>query len=510
MKMLKKLENLYKKNESSVKTVFFYFATLLLIYIMFMHFYITNDHVPSYYIENRDMTPNLKSCIAGGRVLGYIISWIYVGLGVFHVSHLENIYVIQVLGLVLYAITAYLIQIMYEKEVGNKESGILVKIPILMMFVNPLMVETFVYGAFDWAVGIFIAICSARAFTLDKWWKGAILTFLAVTTYQSNVFIILSVACGILLIRYMSSEEKIIVGLYKQMKVTVVSAAMAACTIVFQEIAAKLLQINELVKEATIGEDVLQRIQICVMCFKESLVYMYGMLPKFFYCGILLGLLLFVFVGMWAKTNCSSNVIMYVFTNVLCIIAPFSLGIVTYMPFFPQRVLFSLFFAIGMFFLVVYRLVENHRLGIIRNLYMMFVMVVGIVLLYSTETCIMDCYIGQALDINEAKRVQDEIKEYEKSTGNEVSEIITYVLPGNMILYDEQFNEFKTYSYARRKVSVDWSRVSWMNYVNGTDYKKRDMTEEEYNKYFSVEHMNVFNPSKQMVFDGEKLYWVIY
>ena len=112
------------------------------------------------------------------------------------------------------------------------------------------------------------------------------------------------------------------------------------------------------------------------------------------------------------------------------------------------------------------------------------------------------------LDVQYAQNIQKFIEEYEKEKNIKIENLAlcldeqpTWSYPGvNYVSYDINV----------KNILRDWAFVPLMNARNNKNYKKTDMSEEIYNKYFKTRNWDNFEPDDQIIFSGNTAYVCIY
>ncbi len=66
------------------------------------------------------------------------------------------------------------------------------------------------------------------------------------------------------------------------------------------------------------------------------------------------------------------------------------------------------------------------------------------------------------------------------------------------------------YNVNERAYLNDWSDVSLLNFVSNRLFIRKNMTDEQYKRYFQQTDWTQFDPSEQLYFEGDTLYWVKY
>ena len=132
-----------------------------------------------------------------------------------------------------------------------------------------------------------------------------------------------------------------------------------------------------------------------------------------------------------------------------------------------------------------------------------------VICFFMTESFVTDTYITQALDQNIAVMVENEIENYEEETGNKVELIASRTHEHARNAYSECLVNYR-YTATHPALYDVWSQGQYVNYINGTDYECREMSDDEYDKIFPKHDYHAFDLDKQLVFEGNTLYWVVY
>ncbi|MDE5802955.1 MAG: glucosyltransferase domain-containing protein [Lachnospiraceae bacterium] len=482
-----------------------YTGILFAVYMMFMHFYITSDYIPFASLGGVVPMPDFNVAASGGRFLSYITSWIFYLLSKLNVSYYQNVFVIQIMGILLYAWTGTMLHTMVSGCFKEKGQKYLVDGAILLCFINPFMVETYVYGSFEWAVGIWLAVFAVGKLVHKKYILGLFLSLCATSVYQTNIFIVLIVW---LLMIFMENHEKDIKRMVKHIVLAVsATAATAMCSILLQKLVVLSGNTSSPGKEAVLSGSIVEKVESILRSAINVLWSMQGMLPRrslFVFCAVLYCMAIYVLV---TKKKAISYAVVWTIMLGILFLVPFSYGLVMMSRAFPARTILSLFFSVSVFLISVLYIVKDY-VKITKVMKVICGLFAAVVIFY-TETCILDCYIRQALDFNEAMCIQDEIREYEEATGIEIKTVSAGKSPKPVycslmlhLSYDTTYNYRIMHDY--------WAQTRFLNYVAHENYEVSWMDEEEYEKYFGTQSWEVFNPSEQLHFEGDTLYWAIY
>lgn len=482
-----------------------YTGILFLAYMMFMHFYITSDYIPIASLGGVVPVPDIYVAVSGGRFLSYIMMWFFYLLSKLHISYYQNVFVIQILGILLYAWTGTMMHEMLSGYFGKRGQRILLDGCILLCFLNPFMVETYVYGSFEWAVGIWLAVFAVEKLTKKKYVLGLFLALCATSVYQTNIFIVLILW---MLAVFLENHERDAKRMTKQIIIVVLTtAAVAVCSILLQKLVVLSGNTSSPGKEAVLSGNFVEKVMSVLCSAIGALWNMHGMLPKrslFVFGAVLYCVAMYILI---VKKKAVAYAVIWTVMQVILFLAPFSYGLVLTSRAFPARSILSLFFSVSAFTVSTLYIVREY-VKITRFLGG-FCAVFAVVVVFYTETCILDCYIRQALDFNEAMCIQAEIEEYEELTGIEVQTVCAGKSP-KPIYYSSMLHLSYDITYNYRIMHDFWAQTRFLNYVAQEDYAVCWMEEEEYEKYFGTQSWEVFNPSEQLYFEGDTLYWAIY
>lgn len=496
-------------NKAPLLTWMFFFGVILAAYIQFLNPYITCDHVGMALFQIVPDIPGweeIKGLLETARFGSIFVMWIYYLLGQMHVTHYSNIYVIQILGSVLYACSASILFGLFKNFLKERVQRTLLGGFILICFINPFMVETYVYGSFDWGFGILFAVFAAKWFVEGKLVRGFLCALLAVSIYQTNILLVIIIAFTFILAE--SVESTVIAWkkvLIKVFRTGVLSILAAAVTIIVYKIYAMTGNYVNPSKATNVSANYFQLFKDILKSMRLIYTNMYSMFPVYFVpVFVLMNWLIALYVLLIKQKRFSKAIIWTVLIGIL-FMTPFAYMLASSNTWAVQRTLLSIFFAIAMLFIGTLLIVKNNKFFV--NLLCVLSLVFMFVNLYYTQTCIVDTYMGQALDYNEVICIQSEIEEYENNTGIEVKTISWKKSPE--AVYVHPLLQLQNDNIYTHRIIYDAGDYL-LKYVSQRDYELLWMTEEEYQTYFGGQSFKVFNPSEQLHFDGDTLYWAVY
>lgn len=506
-------ENIYKnKILYLINTV-----ALLGTYMITMNFQITSDVLYSEMIGEVAKAPSLSEHLASGRYTNYLISWLYRFLNLFGINKMHHQWILQLMGILVYAIAACVLYRMFEKALKLDKYSIILNVLVLVCFINPFIAETYVYVAFDWAVGILLAVLAAKYIVDRKYVKGWIFAFLAVSTYQCNIIMTLLFCVAVTFIEDYLKCVKLIKNVLISGLLTLSAASV---NILIPKICLALHITDEIIKQTGVKDEWSLRLQWIFDIVRLCIIKAYGMLPNYF-IPITVVLAFFavsftiLFQYGWKKIWI---IFMWGFVVAGCMLVPFAPCFVSSTIGFPQRTLTPVFMGLSMILICSYAFLRNTKY--LSKGFLIGTALGAAIMVYSTQTGLQDCYIANAIDFYEAQEIQEAIEEYEAESGNEVTDIVVHRMGSIHYAYQEQHFQNVYTLYAHRLYYDAWADVNLLNYMFGEEYNRINMDEQytdntEYyqsliQKYWDGKSWSHLDTDEQLVFDGNTMYWALY
>ncbi len=506
------IKNFVRKIKEKDKTYiwiwFLFFSIITLCYVQFMNQYVHHDHIHLARCRIFQEFPNWESFIpsfSAGRCGAVLLLYINYVLNIFKISHFQYDFVYKILGNILFAISATLLYKMFCRFFTEKQHKFLLGAWIIFCFVNPFMVEAYQYDGFEFSIGILLAVLAAQKLTERKRVQGFLLAFLATSIYQTNLMIIVIISFSYIMIENLRQNRFNIKKLIFEFLEAGVLSALAALLVIFVHkifaLTGGTIYYNRMAKKSD------NYIELLSAIFRSIVgIYwqMFTLFPKRFVpllVMVLWGTCIYIFIK---KKQILKAGMFTIFTGGL-FVTPFMYMVAMNGTWAAQRMLFSIFFAISMFGISVFTIVKSRK----KTEYLVYVISVIFLFVnyYCTQTCITDVYMGQALDYSEAVCIESEIESYEEDTGITVNKVSWRL--STDFNYVHPLLHFQNDNLSTHRI-YDSVGGELFNYVNGTDYEILRMTDEEYEKYFNNKSWEVFNPSEQLYFEGDTVYWAVY
>ena len=505
-----------------VKVFLFFLIVIFCSFCIFLKGIITSDYIPNFQYGGRVESLDIQNIISSARYAGVFFHYIYKTLYIINISHYENSWVLQIFGMILFAISATIIFHIFEVYIDKSKKTLLYVycLSIIMIFVNPFMIETYVYGAFDFAMGMLFSVLGGLYWDRKRYILSFLFGFLGLSTYQANIFIMFIIIVFLECARHIYTDSRFNNLIIEETKGISLCIAIVIVNVVIQKLGVTVINLHNTVdafipvKNVDINIISLHRLKNCILMAKSIVQHCYGMLPE----HSLLTMWIIMFAGILyisKKNNRLSTMALFCMASTVCIFAPFSFGIITDI-WYPQRTSLGLFFAIGMMciFLIIVYSKWGYEQDKTNKVICVYILMVFIYIWCNTQICNADAYISRAIDEYEAKSIETEIELYEKRSGNEVTEIASCGGGGSgmesVYCYPYLLKHYK-YACPYHRIMYDqWAQGEFINYINGTDYAVRLMETEEIEKYFGSSTSGNFNSDEQLRFVGSTLFWRVY
>lgn len=490
-----------------------YLLIFSLCYSQFIYLYIVADFLPGMskgILKYSFYFPKLGENIVERFFSQLIISNIYAFFDILGIGFYTQKWFFQIMGIAIFAISASIIEQTINAYSDYSLNEWILRLCVMVIFVNPYLVGAFVYCAFGHAIGFVFATYAALMISKKKKIAGILLSFITTGCYETNIFIsIILCALFVFTREYFRHQKK---------------SATSFCSSVIEMIKSVLLVVSggmlylilykiEILILGTLYEAKNPHFEISKGAFIlrffsviwDVLTNSMGFMP---YCAILLVLVFSIAtaVHFLLKARQYAWTFAWILFSVGCTIIPFGYKFITdYAT--VARLLFSLFFAIGSIMIGAYVVVNGNAKH--ENLMKIIIGVFFLVTFFMTESFISDCYISQAITQKTVNMVNHEIDKYENETGIQIKEIVTKTDKHSEAYYKESLVS-RGFSYTTPAIFVSWGQGQYVNYLGNRQLNCREMTDYEYNKYFGNKDYKELDLSEQLVFENDRVYWVIY
>ena len=504
--MLKKIRDKVDEFGREHRLFLIYSVIFFAAYAMFLNYSITSDHVAAYSVSSGVTMKSLGRYFESGRYMNLVIDIFYCLFRLMGVTHVTNRWVLQIILMLFCAVTSERLVKLYKPSFPDKE-WFLVLI-VSLNFINPYFVESFVYAGAELGLGILLVELAVEKFVGKRYILSGIFLFCGVSVYQSYIALFL-----IWLFAYIyvdNSHERFRVAIGKYSVACGITIVAALVNIVIGKIALVTNLATIEVKKIGVGNDILTKIKVICAYVIRGTVELYKVCPGYyFFAGcFLIGVVAVCYL--LGKNKSIWEVIHLGVVAVMILLFPYAIAIVMIDIWLPPRVLWVIFPSYSVIILMCYRIVCDNVL--LRKVVMTAASILMMAVYFGMITTELDYYIAYALDTYNMRMIQNEIEEYEKESGYRVKKIIVGKADNVQYYYDEACHfDYYGVMYTHKTHFDTWADVALLNRVNGTDYLRKEMSDEDKERLFGGKvSANVFNSSEQLVFDGECMYWLIF
>jgi len=481
------------------KLLIFNLSILFLVYALFLNFSFSSDTL-AVYVLDKDI--DIRGYLQGGRFTVYLIYFI---LNILVENYAMAQPIFQFINILCFGISATWITLIFSKVI-SKEKLLILNVAVLISFINPFIVDLYTFAGIEWGVGILLIIISIDQFTRGKYMGSSISLFLGVSTYQSyiSIFLIYSICYIFLSNSYRFSKTTFI----SFIRILFMAASIGVLNISSTRILFFFRQVEKIGKPVQVPTTtLLDRTFLILRQNYRILLNAFGMLPKglLIYCIIVMIGLVIINI-FWVTNNIMDKVQQSIYTLVVILfmeISAFLIGFImdTSILYFPARVIFPVFVFLSCLFIIALNIIN------VENIFKVYLMALSLycgICIYYTQTNIMDVFLTNAFDKNQVLMLAKSIENYERKTGIEVKQI--YTKNTKWSYYDYIHMEYDYFTYNPKRCQD----AHTIEYFTGEKYEVMKMDDETYNKLFANKAWNCFVPDEQLVYSGDKLYWVIY
>ena len=495
-------------------------AILYAAYAMFLNPTFTSDGVVTT-PENLNSLFPLAGTFTGGRFMLFYIQYIYHFLDKFHISKYENQYIFEIIVMLVVALVITRLYVSVEHYFETRLQKAMALVIIMIGFVNPLYVETFVYCGLELAIAALFMCFAVELFDKEKYIASAILVFLGISTYQSYIALFMIYASTILFFRHEGRLSKRIVIEYIRMflvggipallsigGIQLYVAILNKSAFVRGFLTASVEPVAAATKEVSFTSGIAERLHNMIYAYAVSAGKCFGMMPTLFIFIIMMIMCVATIAVLIVRKASVWDIVFYIVHFILLnfySVAIFGVSTVTTPA---PRICWHIFTTLSMVMLSMLWLYLSD--SAVR--WQMVILVIFLLVdVYYMLTCELDFFMGNAIDKQIVYQVEAEIDHYEKETGNKVTKIATYHGEDGQFYYEQQIlNPYFEYTYNHKTLHYNWSDVELIRAVTGKVYEQVDMDYSIEKNYFEGKKWDTFIADEQLIFDGDTLYWAIY
>ena len=486
----------YKKEKWIYRNFIFNAAILFLVYLGLMHTHYATD------TYNNIFNENINWQLSVGRYSIFIIGSIFKYLNVSLIDY-QNIFMI--LSIVLLAGGCTLLNILLSKKIESK-FDIKVNVALLIGFINVYIIELFLFPEYSiyYSMGVIFTILAICYNMKDNFWAKLIsfvLLIISLGFYQENVAVFIIISIFIIIIY----NEKQIKNIFF---VFFISGVSSVINIFLNKLFVIIGIANMTSRDASFNiNSLFNNIKIIIKEQKNILWNNSELLPRGTFFIILLFLIFTLFLLYFIQKK---KIKEYIYIILILLITYFSVYLPHYIAgeiWLSPRTIYPIYFWIS--FIEIYIIYLNNINNKIKQRVLLCIVLIPFLLeIWAVNGIILDHFSTNKVDQEYALNVYKEIQNYERNTGIEITEIAT--VNDQIPSWKNHFINYYSYNVNERAFINEWSDVNLVNFVSGRNFRKVEMNEEVYKKYFQNKDWDWYHPQEQLYFDNNILYWCKY
>lgn len=451
--------------------------------------------------------PDFLGCLAGGRPVAYIMTWIeYIAYKLLHFDFDTRQQIYQLIVMILLSCVVYQLYGLFSQMFENQYHSLVLITVLLIGFINPYIVEAFVYKAIDYGVAMNLVCLAIRLFGRKRYFSSLVFLWMGVSLYQSYFALFLIYITAYLYMYYQGKLCKDVI--FEAVKMFFITGFSVISNILWVKLFVALGIIEREVKVVDLADASAKSVfsdiwnayyWAVIACYKE-------MFPPYFLITIILLLILFICMFLIKAKYHIIDIVYFILLAVAINLYPVVIFAVA--AGVHQRITWPIFSSISALMLLLFYYTYADKIK--QKLSLIMLAVFWIVNIFETSTAINDFYISNKLDMFIVAQVVQKIDHYEEETGEKIQYIATDRTENRKDCYDELNHSYDANFYGEKTISRSWSDVALIDYLAGRDYEKVPMDEKIYDTYFAEKKWDTFDVDEQIVFIGDTMYWAIY
>ena len=467
---------------------------VLLAYGIFVRMHYSVDTYSVFFEDNANIQ------LQNSRYLNFLIGSLFIELNINPVLYQCLFTVILILSLSwCTARGTYWVNSMINSN-NDLKLRIIIWFIILVMFINVFVLEWFLYPEITlyYAIAILFAVEASMSIlknqTLKSYMLSFILLIMSLFSYQAvmPVFIIFYLSC-VILDRNMQEKVKAVFG-------GILVGALGSLSLIIIQ---KVFHIEGSRTASLSLKNIFENMYILLMFQKKLWINQMGLFLKYVLIGFILVIIAILFVK--KRNIILKNIVQFLMILIInyCII--FMPHLVSSSLWLAERTLVAFWVFISSIGIMAIWLVKDDNERYVIGAIYAVIVVLNIIFIWKIG---INHFQSNFEDYQYVCQIEEKIEEYERTSGVDVKNIAT--------CQDENFQYSYSdirYIYCDTNVkcfSVQWGDVAAINYYTGSNYKKIDMNNEIFEKYFKDKDWNAFYPDEQLIFVDDTLYICFY
>ena len=452
--------------------------------------------------------------VENGRHMSITYWLLHAPLSKIGIDYFHHQWVFFAIEIIVMAIALTIFYKVFERALKCKKTSLPLVLATAFIGVNPFICDSLVFLLPSHPQALLFVALSLLFLTKEFRRKNILLSLLfltlAVSTYQSYYALFAILALPLVFIENKSKVDK---TLFKRVATALgIMAASIAIVLIVSKLHCAIVGIG-----ASKGVDfhlsiswIFSRLLFLIKGYLKNTATSFYLFPPALILAVLAATIIALSVVLVRKRKFKELAYILI-VAIFGFFSPIYYGIVANPFYFAPRIAPALFacISIGMVLLMYYmpKLMKNE--AFIGGLF-----VLAAITVYCCSTFITDVMLCNRIEMAEARLLVDQIERYEAVTGTKVSTIAVYHVPeGKFVMQDLTTHNPAAKNSSRELTSTDWSDVNSIRTITGREFKKRVLTDVEYEAVFgelTLDDFKVFNPTVRLKIYGDTAYWASY
>ena len=488
-----KLEKYLKENICDIVVFLMFYGIML----------IKHYSIDSYTYFANPLQNNMGN-LALGRFGDYFINLIICKLNLNYVTHQFLFVGILILTFIFSS------KAIYCKYVGafdfNTTQKVLIKISIWLMYCNVFVQEWFAYVEMDFAWSLSIMFMTmavleiSSKLSVKSMIKITLLCIISFGFYQATIGYFISFGIIAVYIEHKGNLDR--QSFFENIKLLLcgfISGLFNVVLIKVWQMTGRVQQTSR--TESLTMEKLVDNFEVSLKTIVKWIVDSNTLLPKYFLIITIIVMIFLMCVSVFEQ-KCKCGDILYIFlVGLVCNALVYAPHLMTSTIWMAQRTIVSFWviFLVPCVFLAV-----KFRGKWLNEIAVGVMMILLVTNWYRVQDLSVDVIAKNRIDEEIAYMIQERILNYQSETGVEIEQI--GVLNDSAPTWRYASNNYACYDTNLREYVVNWATVDCINFYNKTDYRKCDISEETFEKYFEGKNWDVLNLSEQMIFEKDTVY----
>jgi hypothetical protein len=476
----------------------------IVVFLMFYGIMLVRHYSVDSYTYFADPLQNNEGNLALGRFGDYFINLIVCKLNLNYVTH-QFFFVSILIATFIFSSKA-----LYSKFVKASDfdltQKVLIKLSIWLMYCNVFVQEWFSYVEMDFAWSLSILFMTMAVFEISSELdlksiiKITLLCIISFGFYQATIGYFISFGIvAVYIVHKGNLNRQSFVESIKLLMCGFLSGLFNVVLIKVWQMTGKVQQTSR--TESLTVEGIVDNLKVTLSAVENWVVNSNTLLPQYFLLTAISIIVALVVLSIFIEKSRSGDILYIVLVALVCNVLVYAPHLMTSSIWMAQRTIVSFWviFLVPCTFLAVKykgKWLDKIAVGVIFLVFLLN--------WYKVQDISVDVIVKNRLDEEIAYMIQERIQNYQSGTGVTIEKI--GVTTDSIPAWTYASNNYTCYDTNLREYVVEWAAVDCINYYNNTKYKKCDISEEIYTKYFEGKNWDSLNLNEQMIFENDTVY----